>query len=268
MVNNLETPIKALIVDDENKACTNLESMLLSYTGPGLEVVGFAHDTIEAEAQIKRLAPDIVFLDIHMPHGNVFTMLEKLSPLSFEVIFVTAFDEYAVKAFRLNALHYILKPISIAELLNAVNKLKEKIGYKRFMAKVAPSFAEINEQVNNKQQSPNITFKGASSVEIVSFRDIFFIEAQSSYSRILFTKDKQVKELTMSNPLSEYEEILPVEMFFRIHKSYLVNCSHIKCVENKDAHFLVLNNDTELPISRRRYGPLLEFLRANKYHYV
>jgi two-component system LytT family response regulator len=268
MVANLNSTINILIVDDENKACTNLENMLLSYVDPDLNIVGFAHDPYEAEEMIKQHNPHVVFLDIHMQHGNVFELLDKLSPVRFEVVFVTAYDEYAVKAFRLNALDYILKPISVHELQNAVYKLKERLSYKKIITNDSISYTELNNRISNKQVQSNMTFKGQNSVEIVNFKDIFFVEAQSSYSRILFAKEKVVKEMTMSSPLSEYEELLPVDVFFRIHKSYLVNCNYIKRIDNKETHSLVLSNDMELPISRRRYGMLLEFLKTNNYQHA
>ena len=267
MKSQAQTPIRALIVDDENKACSNLKNMLLSYVDATLDVIGFAHNTTEAEAAIKLHKPDAIFLDIHMPHGDVFRMLDNMRPLEFEVIFVTAFDEYAVKAFRLNALDYILKPISVNELKNAVNKLKEKINYKRIVASENMTYADLGEQINKKDLHKNITFKDANNVEIVNFRDVLFIEADSSYCRIVFIKDRQNKEMIMSNPLSDYEEVLPAELFFRVHKSYLVNCGHIKRIDNSENHCIILDNDTTLPISRRRYGALLDFLRANEHNY-
>ncbi len=265
MVTDIINPISVLIVDDENKACTNLKNMIHNYVDETLNVVGFAHNTQEASEMLKKLNPDAVFLDIHMPHGNVFEMLENFSERNFQVIFVTAYDEYAIKAFRLNALDYILKPISLAELKNAVQRLKEKIAYKRIVEDDKLLYADLNNQITNKQTQSNITFKGTNSIEIVNFKDIYFVEAHSSYSRIVFIKDKQSKEMTMSNPLSEYEEILPENMFFRAHKSYLVNCARIKRIENRENHIIILSNDMELPVSRRRYGVLLDFLRQNKY---
>src|ERR1700689_5825299 len=118
--------LNVLIVDDEMEACDNLKNILMEYVDKEINIAGIANNTREAEAQINNFLPDAVFLDIEMPNENAFHFLSRISPFGFEVIFVTAYDEYAIKAFKLNAVDYILKPISIAELTAAVQKLKEK----------------------------------------------------------------------------------------------------------------------------------------------
>ena len=262
-----ETPtsLNILIVDDEKKACTNLKNILYEFIDSTINVVGMAYSTAEAEELIGKLKPDALFLDIEMPHENAFSFLERIKPFSFEVIFVTAFDEYAIRAFRLNAIDYILKPISISELRNAVHKLTDKIRYNKIIA-TNTSYIELSEQVSNKAKQHKITLRDNNSTQVVDFKDIYYIEAQGSYSRILFTKDKELKEITMSNPLSEYEELLPAEMFFRIHRSYLINCAHIQKILNDDTNYVIMDGNSTLPISRRRYFELLEFLKNNDYY--
>src|SRR5690242_15259365 len=119
--------LQVLIVDDEKKACTNLKNILLEFVDPGIVIAGIANSTAEAESLIADTTPDAIFLDIEMPTENAFHFLDRISPVNFEVIFVTAYEEYAVRAFRLNAVDYILKPISIAELKKAVQRLKDRI---------------------------------------------------------------------------------------------------------------------------------------------
>src|ERR1700740_2529996 len=115
--------LNVLIVDDEMEACANLQHILSEYVDKEINIVGIANNTREAEAAIAKAAPAAVFLDIEMPNENAFHFLERIAPFNFEVIFVTAYDEYAVKAFKLNAVDYILKPISINELNQAVQRL-------------------------------------------------------------------------------------------------------------------------------------------------
>jgi two-component system LytT family response regulator len=258
-------PIKVLIVDDEKKACTNLKNILLEFIDPGLNIVGIANSAEEAEKKLTTLMPDAVFLDIEMPNENAFHFLERISPFSFEVIFVTAYEEYAIRAFRLNAIDYILKPISINELRIAVQKLKDKIRYKRIMQDKNTSFIELSEQIAGKTKQHKITLKDINTTAIVDFKDIYFIEAQGSYSRVVFNKSQSIKEMILSNPLSEYEDLLPNDQFFRIHRSYLINCAHIKQIISDGNNRVIMNDDMDIPVSRRRYNSLVEFLENNEY---
>jgi len=256
--------LNILIVDDEKKACTNLKNILHEFIDNSINIAGMAYSTAEAEVLINKLAPDAIFLDIEMPHENAFSFLERIKPFYFEIIFVTAFDEYAINAFKLNALDYILKPISISELRNAIQRLKEKTKYKKFIAGNT-SYNELTEQVYKKARQHKITLKGTNTIHVVDFKDIYFLEAHGSYSRILFLKNKEITEITMSTPLSEYEELLPADMFFRIHRSYLVNCVHIKKIQHNNTNHVLLESNHSFPISRRRYFELIEFLKSNDY---
>ena len=262
------TMINVLIVDDEKEACANLKNILADYIGEGINVVGKAYNTIEAEKQISKLNPDAVFLDIDMPNENAFHFLERIAPINFEVIFVTAYDEYALKAFKLNAVDYILKPISITELSQSIQKLKEKIKIKKMLneSNRNTSYTEISNLINNKVKSHRITLKDNNVIEVVDFKDIYFIEAQGSYIRVLFIKDNVVREIIMSGSLTDYEELLPPELFFRIHKSYVINCIHIKKILKDDYSQVVIKDNYTLPVSRRRYAPLLEFLNSHHYY--
>jgi len=258
--------INALIVDDEIKACANLKCILTDYVDQEINIVGIAQNTKEAEIQIQKFIPNIIFLDIEMPNEDAFHFLDRISPFQFEVIFITAYDEYAVRAFKLNAVDYILKPISINELKLAVKKLKERLTYKNLIENRNTSFTEIAAQVNNKIKPHKITLKGATNVEVIDFKDICFVEAQSSYSKIFFFKKAQLKEMIMSNPLSDYEELLPASHFYRIHRSYLINCAHIKKIFHDGTNQIMIKDDFILPISRRRYPLLIEFLKNNDHY--
>lgn len=264
-MNSQPNELAILIVDDEKKACLNLQNMLLEYVDANINIVGMANCTLTAESLITQHKPDVVFLDVEMPNENAFQFLKRISPLSFEVIFVTAYDEYAVRAFKLNAVDYILKPISIPELKNAVTKLNERLKLRKMLFDTQPDLSALSGQINSKVNQSKIILKGANTIEIVEFKDICFVEAQSSYSRIVFIKQGDFKELVMSNPLSEYEELLPSELFFRIHRSYLVNCLHLKKLANSETNYVDLNGDFKLPVSRRKFSALIEFLKGNAY---
>jgi two-component system LytT family response regulator len=189
-----------------------------------------------------------------------------VSPVNFEVLFVTAYDDYAIKAFKLNAIDYILKPISIPELVFAVKKLRERLDYKKLASAPSSSYAEVGKLVATRARSQKITLKDANDIEVVDFKNIFFLEAQGSYSRVLFSKNNHTREKIMSVSLSDYEELMPPEMFYRIHKSYLINCVHVKRIIRDDIGQVIINDEFTLPVSRRRLGPLIEFLKNNDYY--
>jgi len=260
------TTINVLIVDDELEACANLESILLEYVDEDINIVGIANNTKEAEKLIHKHTPDALFLDIEMPNENAFRFLHRLSPFNFEVVFVTAYDEYAVKAFKLNAVDYILKPISIPELKQAVEKLREKFKFKQILSKNNVSYEDISNLVINKAKNQRIALKDNNVIEVVDFKDIFFLEAQGSYTRILFLKDGSVKEIIMSGSLGDYEELFPEDFFYRIHKSYLINCAHVKKILKDESTHVVVKDSFTLPVSRRRSVPLIEFLKNNGYY--
>ena len=258
--------LNVLIIDDEKKACLNLSNILTEFIDPNINILGFANNTTQAELKIREVKPDAVFLDIEMPNENAFLFLERIAPVNFDVIFVTAYDEYAVKAFRFNAIDYILKPISIQELNTAVDKLKDKIKFRKINSESIP-YTDLLNQINNKVKQHKITLKDNNSIELVEIKDIFYIEALGSYSKIVFLKDNEVHDMTLSAPLSDYEELLPDEMFYRIHRSYLVNCGQIKKIINSENIQVMLGNKISLPVSRRRYTPFIDFLKSNDFHY-
>jgi two-component system LytT family response regulator len=256
--------INVLIVDDEKNACINIVNLLIEFIGPEVSITGIAHNTDDAFKLINDHKPDCLFLDIEMPGENAFEFLERISPVDFEVVFITAYDQYAVRAFRLNAVDYILKPVAVSQLKNAVEKIKERLTFNKVVGgKVA--YTKLAEQIKSRQKINTITFKNTNSAEVVNFRDIYFIEAHSSYSKIVFVKKGEVRVITMSYPLSDYEELLPTHMFYRVHRSYLVNCLHIENVSNDESQQLAINNGMMVPVSRRKYASLIQFMKDNNY---
>jgi two-component system LytT family response regulator len=265
-MSSTKVTINVLIVDDEKEARINLENILKEYVGEGINIAGMAHNTKEAEIQINKFHPDAVFLDIEMPNENAFHFLERISPVNFEVIFVTAYDEYAIRAFKLNAVDYILKPLSISELAESIKKLREKINLRKLLSEHSTSYTDLLSQVSNKTKGHRITLRDNNIIEVVDFKDIYFVEAQGSYIRVMFLKDSMAKEIVMSGSLTDYEDLLPAEIFFRIHKSFLINCIHVKKILKGDYNQVVIHGPYTLPVSRRRYTPLIEFLKMHNYY--
>jgi len=252
-----------IIVDDEKEACYNLSNILLEFVDPGINIAGIANSTIEAEALINKFQPDAVFLDIEMPNENAFQFLERISPVPFNVIFVTAYDEYALKAFKLNAIDYILKPISISELTIAVAKAKEQLEVKKILSEKGPTYNQISQMASGNARPENIVLKDNNNLDVVAFKDLIYIEAMGSYSKIYFLKDGIEKNVIMSKAIAEYEEVLPTQSFFRVHKTFLVNCRFIASILKENAYMLMLKNKLTIPISRRKYTPLMQHLKIN-----
>jgi len=256
----LDKQLKVILVDDEPEASRNLKAIISEYIDENIQILAIAGNTAEAEKLIKQHQPDAVFLDIEMPNENAFQFLERISPVNFEVVFVTAYDEYAIKAFKLNAVDYILKPISMSELQNAVTKLKDRVKYKHIASQ--SDFGEISKQITNKQKVNRITLKDNNNVELVSFKDLLYVEAFGKYSKVFFLKNNHINDILTSYAISDYEELLPTDLFYRVHKSFLINCGQIKQIHKDDSSSLSLNYSITIPISRRRFSSLLDFLKS------
>ena len=261
---NRENRLNILLIDDEIEACDNLRNILTTYVEPDINILGVAHDTKQAEILINETHPDAIFLDIEMPDENAFQFLKRIMPVNFEIIFVTAYDNFAIKAFKLNAVDYILKPISIDELSDAVAKLKQKLSIKQLL-RSNENDIEVLKQIANKERQHKIALRTFNHIEMVDFKDIYFIEANGSYCRFCFKKNGADEEATISNTIAEYEELFPSDIFFRIHKSYLVNCMHISKIRSDDTYEVITNGKYTLPVSRRRYASFIDFMKTNKY---
>jgi two-component system LytT family response regulator len=255
--------MNAIIVDDENKACMNLARMLETYGDYHLHISGIANSTTEALLLIEANKPDVVFLDIEMPDENAFEFLTRISPVNFEIIFVTAYDEFAIKALRLNAVDYILKPIRINDLKNAIVRLNERFQYRKMLARHNDAYVDLSRQMISKEEQLSITLKDLESIEIIKFKNLFYVEAHGAYSKFVFLKDGKMKEMLSSYALAYYDEILPTNIFFRIHRSYILNCNHIVKLLT-DSCNVIVTGETVLPISRRRFSILLDFLKNIK----
>ncbi len=254
--------LNVIIVDDEIDACRNLRKTLLEFLDdPWINVAGTAQSTKVAEALITEHQPDVVFLDIEMPNENAFDFLERIGPVFFDVVFVTAYDEYAIKAFRLNAIDYILKPIGIDEVSRAVGRARERAIYKRISGPTG-LYNEIGRSLKTHEKLNKLKLKDSTGFYVVDFKDILYAEASGSYSVIWFlADDKSEKNILTSTSLNEYEALLPDDIFCRVHRSYLVNCMHVKKVLNEDNSFVIMKNKAQLPVSRRRISDLNLFFK-------
>lgn len=214
--------ISSVIIDDEPKNLKTLSHLLQEFC-PDVKVAGMVQNHEEAVALIEKEKPDLVFLDIAMPGGNAFDLLDKLQPVEFEVIFVTAYDNFMLTAFKYSAVDYLLKPVKIEELQAAVVRANERKSRKQ------NNLQQLGNLLNNlhKQQGASVNKIALPSQDGLIFlpvNEIIRLEASGSYAHI-FTTDK--KKLIATRRISEYEELLPDSHFFRIHYSHLINLDHV-----------------------------------------
>ncbi|WP_462250375.1 LytR/AlgR family response regulator transcription factor [Ferruginibacter sp.] len=245
--------IKILIVDDEQSAGRILKVLLEKHI-PGDKQIEISNKPTEALSLLETFKPSLVMLDIEMPGMNGFDFMNQASEWDFDVIFTTAYDKYAIKAIRFSALDYLLKPIDIVDLKNAVNRHIVKMQ----TATASSQQPLVDNLIYNLRQKSQEHFKLALStnegVFLYNPQDIVLLEASSNYTKFFFANQKT---LIVSKTLKEYEDILLDHQFLRVHKSYLVNKGHVIKVDREGV--LELNNKMHIPVSRRRKAEILQW---------
>ena len=245
-------PIRAIIVDDEELARASLKLSLQKFQQ--ISVINECSNGFEAVKSIKEFKPDVVFLDIQMPKLNGFDVVELLADEAPQIIFVTAFDEYAIKAFDANALDYLLKPVNPDRLKIAIKRLEEKISIK-----AKPDFKNaVKEVVQKNLPLQRILIKENTKVHVIPVNEIIYFEAQDDYV-LIQTLDKSYLK---NERLANLEAELDPQVFIRIHRSFLVNIDYINRIESysKDSKLVKLKTGFEIPVSRSGYGKLKQIL--------
>ena len=237
--------IRSIVVDDEKLALKGLAMLLEGF--PEIDIIATCSNGVQAIRKIRQLRPDVVFLDIHMPHLNGFEVLELLGDECPLVVFVTAYDEYAVKAFEADAVDYLLKPVNPERLTQTVERLihKDEIAQKR-------QKHLLQKQQNSKKNIDRILVRDNNTVHVIPVADVLWIEAQDDYVAIKTIKDIFLK----LDRLSSLEKQLNHEKFIRIHRSYILNTNFLVRIE--DQRFAVLKNGRKLPVSRSGYSRLFD----------
>lgn len=247
----------SIIVDDEANSQENLLILLNKYC-PEVSVIGMANNLDDAERLILELKPQLVFLDIQLGAKTAFSLLEKLRTINFEIIFVTAYNEFAVKAFKFAAIDYLLKPIDIKKLMAAVDSATAKIGTQNSSDSMEGMLRQLK-SFNRRQQKIGL----ATSVgyEMVYISDIMYCTADGSYTEFCFQSGEK---LTVSKNLKYYERILADYEFLRSHNTSLVNLDFIKRIDRTDGGGLLMENGVLLPISKTKRKELETMLKENK----
>lgn len=243
--------IRAVIVDDELTSRNVLKKLLKKFC-PNIELVGEADTSSKAHELINKVEPDIVFLDIQMPGGSGFSLLKKVFKTGFDVVFVTGYDEYALEAIRLSALHYLVKPIEVEDLKEAVKRIEISIQRKEFLLRLE------NAEYNLKTDNRKIIVHTKDQVFFIPLNLITHLVGERNYT-IIYTKDS--KYISSKN-LGEYENILKRnEAFLRIGKSCIVNISYITNYSKGESCMLVVNGVHAYEISRRKKQEVLNRLK-------
>ena len=251
-------PLHALIVDDEEYSRKSLY-FLLQENCPEITIGGIAGSVAEARKIIEENAFDLVFLDIAMPKENGFELLPVIEEHNILVVFITAFDQYALKALKASAVDYLLKPIDIVELRVAVQKsIARKEAMRSSGELTNPSLNTLSENLNNRNKIDKITLPHTHGFHIIDTSNIFYIEADSNYS-VFHLRDGG--KLVISKPLKEFEDILHTADFARIHKSAIINLNYVVSYSNKHGLEVILENNITLPVSRRRSAEFQERVR-------
>lgn len=252
-------PISAFLVDDEPNNLENLK-FLLENDCTGIEVLGTASDGPAAREWLLQHHADVVFLDINMPGESGFEMLEKLGTVRFLVVFVTAYNEYALKAIKASAVDYLLKPVSINELQQAVEKLQQKLLAKDHGTHEQALVQELLRNLQSSQQSLKIALPQLGGTTFLDVCSIVSLQADGNYT-IIHCKDLQKKVITKT--LKDFEEILDDHQFVRIHKSHIVNLDYVKEFSTADGGIVKMTDGNVWGVSRRQLDLFTRKMRSH-----
>ena len=241
--------IHSIIVDDEQH-CVKALIKDLQQNCPSIELVGSCYSAKEGIMAIKKHQPDLVFLDVEMPWMNGFEMLEILGEINFSIIFTTAHDEFAAKAFRISAVDYLLKPVDAADLKSAVQKVERKL-------EDGNNLQHITNLLRNMRQpsaAQKIALPQREGYEFIDVSSILYCHAEGAYTKV-FIQEK--KPMLISRTLGDVEELLPPELFQRVHHSTLVNLTYISQFLRSDGGYVVLKNGEKLSVSKAKKEMLM-----------
>jgi len=242
--------LKTILIDDELKSRDNLRQLLLKYC-PNVEIVAEAGSAVEALNLIRELKPDLIFLDIEMGEVSGFDLLKLLNgQQSFEVVFVTAFDKYGIQAVKACAIDYLLKPINILELSNAVEKASVQINPKRENERLK----ELVANIDRGDDEQRIAIPLSDKIEFLAINKIVRLEAEGNYTHIYLDNKNQY---LVCKTLKEYQELLENQNFIRTHQSHLVNFRKISAYVKTDGGYIAMEDGSQVPISRQKKDEVL-----------
>ena len=245
--------IRAIIIEDE-PASRELLTILLERHKADITVIEACSNPTDGIISIAEHQPDLIFLDIQMPKMNGFDMLKKIGNINFEVIFTTAYDQYAINAVRTSALDYLLKPVDDQDLKAAIEKCKERMVEKKTRLRFETLFNNLQ---NRNPLDKTIALSGLDGISFVKMSDILRVEANGRYAKFYLVNKETI---VVSKTLGDFEEILSANQFFRIHDSSIINLNHVKKYIRGDGGTVLLSDNTELDVARRRKEDFIKLM--------
>jgi two-component system, LytTR family, response regulator len=242
--------IRCILVDDESNSLEMMEWLLQTYC-PQVKIEALCNSAAKGVEAIEKYKPDLVFLDIEMPHQNGFDMLEQFDKLNFDVVFCTAYDQFAIKAFKYSALNYLLKPVDPDDLKETIRRIEERHSL--------PTLEQIEMLMqglkNSQKQTVNrIALTTSDGMIFVTTADIIYCEAESNYTSVVLNNRK----ILVSKTLKEIDEALSGPDFYRVHNSFLINVNQIQKFVRGDGGYVVMNDGKSVGISRSRRQEFME----------
>jgi two-component system LytT family response regulator len=248
--------IRTVLIDDETRLLSSLQTML-KRNCPQLDVVAVCRSADEALIKIKETNPELVFLDIAMPGKDGFALLNEIGDIRFRIIFVSAHDEYSLRAFKFSTVDYLLKPVNEDELVAAVKKAEQTILQEHTIHKsIEALMHNLKPQTNTQEKK--LCLATLTGFHVVSLSDIVYCEAEGPYTNFYLLNDKKI---CVSRPLADYELLLSDDDFLRVHKSFLINLHHTREYRRGEGGVVVLSNDVEIDVSRRKKDTFLEKIK-------
>lgn len=243
-----------VLIDDESD-CLELLALLIRKHCPTLQIIGQYDDPQEGISAIQAVRPNLVFLDVEMPEVNGFGVLEACRNIPFHVIFTTAFNEYAVKAFKYSAIGYLLKPIDREELVEAVQRAQQILSIQHLVEQRDILFNYLHPTKPTKEKIALATTNG---IVFIPINDIIYCEADGNYTSIY--RHQQQPPALFTKPLKEIEELLPGDIFYRVHHSYIINLKRVEAFIRGDNGGVRMSNGTLIPVARARKQEMLMLL--------
>ncbi|MGZ4057024.1 MAG: LytR/AlgR family response regulator transcription factor [Bacteroidia bacterium] len=243
--------IKAIIIDDIEQARVTLKKDLQVY-GTDVTVIGEANGVVEGAKLLKTMKPDVLFLDIQMQDGSGFDLLDILKEIPFKIIFITASDAHAIKAFRYAAIDYLMKPVDPDELIAALAKFREQ------KLNENEKYKLLNESLKNHQKPhERLALHTQDKIHIVNINDVLRCESNVNYTEFYFSNGKK---LLVTKTLKDFEDLLNDQGFYRVHQSHLVNTKYIKEFVKTDGGYLLMNDGSNVPVSTRKRPEVMKML--------
>jgi len=244
--------IRTLLIDDEKPFITSVKTLLSSVAD--VVVVGEARSVASGLVQIDELEPDLIFLDIEMEDGTGFDLLKQIDRRDFKVIFITAYDHYAVEAFRFSAIDYLLKPITSVDLYAALDKVREATGKEKINYQLSVLMENIHQLSKEKKK---IVLRELDTLHVIQLDEILWCNADGSYSIFYLTGGRKIM---VSQHLKEFEDLLSPNGFFRVHRAHLVNLNKVRKFTKSEGGTILLEENISLPVSVRKRERLAEML--------